>query len=164
MTRLALSLPPGYAPVPGGDPTGGDAVPDASAAPAARGVVTTGALALDGSTTAWLTVTVTGLAGVPPDGGRLVDDIVDVLRARYPAADVRPVVLPAGPAVRTEQRGHLDLPGGRVEVTDVRHLLPVPGGREVVTVVLQGGDVDPMLLGAVADRTARGLRLGDGVP
>lgn len=157
MTRLALSLPPGYVPAPG-------PAPAPATTPAAPGVVTAGALALDGSTTAWLTVTVTAMVGAPPDGGRIDDGIVEVLRTRYPAADVRPVALPAGPAVRIEQRGRLDLPGGRVEVTDVRHLLPVPGGRDVVTVALRGGDVDPGLLGDAADRTARGLRVEDGAP
>ena len=178
MTRVRLSLPPGYAPVPGvdraaptsarsrdGDPNHPDVVLDALAATReARGVVTAGVLALDASTTAWLTVAVTALAGTPPGAGRIVNGIVDVLRTRYPAVDVRPVVLPAGPAVRAEQRGRLDLPGGRVEVTDVRHLVPLPGGREVVTLVLQAGDADPVLLGETADRAARGLRLEDGAP
>jgi hypothetical protein len=137
---------------------------DALAARTARGVVTAGVLALDASTTAWLTVAVTALDGVPPAAGRIVDGIVEVLRTRYPAADVRPVVLPAGPAVRTEQRGRLDLAAGRVEVTDVRHLVPLPGGREVVTLVLQAGDADPVLLGETADRAARGLLIEDGAP
>lgn len=177
MTRLALSLPAGYAPVPGSDRTAAtsslsgdvadaaavDALLDALAvASAARGVVTSGALALDGTTTAWLTVTVTPLEGEAPDVGRTVPGVVDLLRERYPAADVRAVALPAGPAVRIEQRGHLRPPGGEGGLSDVRHLLPSPGGRDVVTLVLQGRGADAVLLGDAADRFARGLRFGDG--
>jgi hypothetical protein len=175
VTRLALSLPPGYAPVPATEgerealrataPPAGRARLDAgldalAAASAARGVVTTGALALDGSTTGWLAVAVTGLPGGPVDGERLVPGLADLLRTRYPAADVRPVVLAAGPAVRVEQHGHLELPGGRVGLVDVRHLLPTSGGREVVSAALQALDADPGLVGRTADRIAAGLRLG----
>lgn len=177
MTRLTLSLPPGYAPVPGADRTPAtsslfgdgvdaaavDALLDALAvASAARGVVTSGVLALDGTSTAWLTVAVTTLEGEAPDVGRTVQGVADLLRERYPAADVRTVALPAGPAVRVEQRGHLSPPGGEGELVDVRHLLPSPGGRDVVTLVLQGRGTDPVLLGDAADRLARGLRFGDG--
>lgn len=180
MTRLALALPPGYAALPGpgadrtamhsvfaangSDPAELDPVLDALAAESAhRGVVTSGALALDGSATAWLTVTVTALPGGPVDAD-VVPGMIELLRTRHPAAEVREVPLPAGPAVRVEQRGSLELPGGRVDLVDVRHLLPLSGGEAVVTVAVQATDVDAELVGSAAGSIARGLRIGERHP